>query len=354
MYSFKIALQISGIVILLFSLIPLIKNDYWAFRVFEYPRLQKLFLNLAVIIIYSSLFDLNTPPDLFFIALLIANSAYLSYQIYPFTVFSKKVILQVSEADVKNQITIVSANVFQDNKNTAGCLKMLYKNDPDIILLLETDSYWYEQTKELKEKYRYHVLEARENTYGMLLYSKLELLDPQTRFLVDDEIPSVLTKVKLPSGKIIELYCVHPTPPVPGENDHSTERDKELLLVAKQVKESKKPSIVVGDLNDVAWSYTTDLFTKVSGLLDPRRGRGFYNTFHAKIPFLRFPLDHVFCSTDFKLVKLARLENFSSDHFPIKICLQYEERADLQQEEPEADEEELELAEEKINKEVPS
>jgi len=353
MYSLKIALQISGVVVVLFSLIPLVKNDYWAFRVFEYPRLQKLFLNFLVIILYSSLFADFSTIDLAFLALLGANAAYLIYQIYPFTVFARKVIMKAGQTDDKNQVTIVSSNVFQDNKNAAGCMKMLKNNDPDIILLLETDQFWYEGTKELKEKYPYQVLAPKENTYGMLLYSKLELIDPQTRFLVDDEIPSIKAKVKLPSGKSFDLYCVHPTPPVPGENSHSTERDKELLLVAKEVKESSNPAIVIGDLNDVAWSYTTDLFTKISGLLDPRIGRGFYNTFHAKLPFLRFPLDHVFCSTDFKLVKLARLENFSSDHFPIFISLLYEQTAHLQQEEPEADEEELELAEEKINKEIP-
>jgi endonuclease/exonuclease/phosphatase (EEP) superfamily protein YafD len=124
-------------------------------------------------------------------------------------------------------------------------------------------------------------------------------------------------------------------------------------MVAKEVKKSGKPAIVIGDLNDVAWSYTTDLFTKISGLLDPRVGRGFYNTFHAKTPFLRFPLDHVFCSTDFKLVRLARLENFSSDHFPILISLQYERRAHLEQEEPQADQDDLALANEKLTKELP-
>jgi endonuclease/exonuclease/phosphatase (EEP) superfamily protein YafD len=94
---------------------------------------------------------------------------------------------------------------------------------------------------------------------------------------------------------------VHPTPPVPNENPRSTERDKELLLVADLAKASDLPVIVIGDLNDVAWSYTTELFLKMSGLIDPRRGRGFYNSFHAHYPFLRFPLDHAFISTDFKL-----------------------------------------------------
>lgn len=353
MHSLQIALQISGAVIILFSLIPLVKSDYWAFRVFEYPRLQKIFLNLVVIIVYCSLYKIASAVDIIFLLLLIANALYLAYQVYPFTVFAKKVILKAGKADFHNQVSIISSNVFQDNKNTAGCLKMLGKNDPDIVLLLETDQFWYEQTKVLKEKYPYHVLAPQENTYGMLLYSKLELIDPKVNFLVDDEIPSIKSGVKLSSGKIFDLYCVHPTPPVPGENSHSTERDKELLLVAKQVQKTNKPCIVIGDLNDVAWSYTTDLFTKISGLLDPRIGRGFFNTFHAKIPFLRFPLDHAFCSTDFKLVRLSRQDNFSSDHFPILISLQYEKNASLEQDEPVADQEELALAEEKINKENP-
>jgi endonuclease/exonuclease/phosphatase (EEP) superfamily protein YafD len=354
MHSFNIALQVSGAIIVIFSLIPLIRNDYWAFRVFEYPRLQKLSLNLIIIAAYGFFFASSQAYDIVFFSILAVNACYLIYQIYPFTTFAAKTVLKAETKNEDNQITIVSSNVFQDNRNVAGCLKMLDKNDPDVVLLLETDQFWYDNTKVLKEKYPYHVTVPQENTYGMLLYSRLELVDPQTRFLVDAEIPSIKTKVKLHSGELIDLYCVHPTPPVPGENDHSTERDKELLMVAKEVKESGSPSIVVGDLNDVAWSYTTELFTKISGMLDPRIGRGFYNTFHAKMPFLRFPLDHVFCSTDFKLVKLSRLENFSSDHFPILISLQYEQRAKTQQEEPQADKDDIELAEEKLNKEVPA
>jgi len=352
MHSLKLSLEILGGLIVLFSVIPLIKNDYWAFRVFEYPRLQKLFLNLVIFIVYTSLFAISNNLQILFLAILLANAGYLIFQIYKFTFLAKKALLKAVKSDDKNQISIISSNVFQDNKNTAGCLKMLHRHDSDIILLLETDQYWYKGTEELKEKYPHQVLVPLENTYGMLLYSKLELVNSEVRYLVDEEIPSIKTEVKLPSGQKLRLYCVHPTPPVPGENMYSTERDKELLLVAKEVKEYDFPTIVVGDLNDVAWSYTTELFTKISGLLDPRIGRGFFNTFHAKYPFLRFPLDHVFCSTDFKLIRLARLENFNSDHFPILISLQYEANADLHQEEPEADAEDVALAEEKINKET--
>jgi len=349
----KQIIEIAGGLIILFTLIPLIKHDYWTFRIFEYPRLQKLALNLILIACFFVFFKIQTPTDILFISLISINALFLIYKIYPFTVFAKKILLNVGKLDPKNGISIISSNVFQDNKNTKGCMQMLKKHDPDIILLLETDQFWFEGTKELQQTYPHQVLVPLENTYGMLLYSKLELINPQVRYLVDPEIPSITTHVKLGSGTKIVLNCVHPTPPVPGENSHSTERDKELLLIAKEVKANKLPTIVIGDLNDVAWSYTTELFTKISGLLDPRVGRGFYNTFHAKLPFLRFPLDHVFCSTDFKLVNMHRLENFDSDHFPIQISLQYEVLAELEQEEPQADQDEKELAEEKINKEIP-
>jgi endonuclease/exonuclease/phosphatase (EEP) superfamily protein YafD len=353
MQSFKLALEILTGAVILFSIIPLVKSDYWTFRVFDYPRLQKLFLNLIVIILYTFYFRTDKPFELIVLAALILNCVYLIYQIYPFSFFAKKALLKRTFADKENEISIISSNVYQDNKNTAGCVAVIEKQDPDIVLLLETDKFWYKGTEKLKEKYPHQMLIPLENTYGMLLYSKFKLVEPQVRYLVDPEIPSISTKVELPSGQQIMLHCVHPTPPVPGENLYSTERDKELLLIAKEVKANPGPTIVVGDLNDVAWSYTTKLFTKISGTLDPRIGRGFFNTFHAKYPFLRFPLDHLFCTTDFKLISMRRLENFNSDHFPIYIALQFEEQADEEQEEPEADREEKIEAEEKISKEVP-
>ena len=78
---------------------------------------------------------------------------------------------------------------------------------------------------------------------------------------------------------------------------------------------------MAGDFNDVAWSYTTDLFRDLSGLLDPRRGRGLYATFPADYPLLRWPLDHVFHSEALALVEMRRLGDVGSDHFPILVEL---------------------------------
>jgi len=202
----------------------------------------------------------------------------------------------------------------------------------------------------LEQEYPFTLKHPLDNAYGMLLYSRLPLIGGRVEFLVQEDVPSMHARVELRSGDQVELHFLHPRPPAPGENDESTERDAELLIVGKGIGESREPVIVAGDLNDVAWSHTTRLFQKISGLLDPRRGRGSFNTFHAKYPWLRFPLDHVFHSAHFKLVRLERQPYFGSDHFPILAVLSFEPEARHDQEVPSADEKNHEEADERIER----
>jgi len=120
------------------------------------------------------------------------------------------------------------------------------------------------------------------------------------------------------------------------------------LIVGDQIKDMDESCIVMGDLNDVAWSRTTRLFQRISGLLDPRVGRHYVNTFHADYPFFRWSLDHVFHSTDFALVHMERLPHVGSDHFPVFLILQTGRVFEHIQEELEQTEDDEEEAQEAI------
>ncbi len=338
-----------SIFLILATLIPLIRHDFWLFRVFEYPRLQKLSLNAVTIIIILLFYFPDNVKTKLVVVLLFMNLLYLIYLVLPFTIFGKKQIIKSRHPAGVNNITLLIANVYQENRRSADYHALIKKCNPDIILMVETNDWWQQEMDTIRSEYQYEVKVPLENTYGMLFYSRLRVHNGTIRYLVEHDIPSIETDVELRSGQYVKVYCLHPKPPVPQENPRSTERDKEILLVADKAKSCEYPVIVMGDLNDVAWSYTTELFGKVSGLLDPRRGRGFFNSFNAKYFFLRFPLDHIFCSTDFSLTSIKRMESCGSDHFPMCVNLQYDPESKNKNEEPVADAEDKEKASEKIN-----
>ncbi|MCX2743898.1 endonuclease/exonuclease/phosphatase family protein [Mangrovivirga sp. M17] len=343
-----IVIRVLAILMVFATILPLIRNDFWTFRVFEFPRLQKWVINLVIICIFFAYFKDFQIIDIILLVLLSASIIFLSYQIYPYTVFSPIQLSRVEE-DNRNNLRLLISNVYQYNKKYGKLIKLISKNDPDIILLVETSADWREaMDKAIGDQYTERVLEDQENTYGMLLFSKLKLENTQVNHLIKNEIPSIETTVVLGYNRI-KLFCLHPEPPVPSENAWATDRDAEILIVGKKAVKESLPVIVAGDLNDVAWSHTTELFLKTSDLLDPRRGRGFYNTFNAKYPLLRWPLDHIFCSHHFQLVKLKTLPSINSDHFPVLVDLaltfKYDEENNLQ-----LDYEEKKEVQEKIEK----
>ena len=161
-------------------------------------------------------------------------------------------------------------------------------------------------------------------------------------------MPSLFLTAELPSGDEVRFVFLHPRPPRPDIQQDSTLRDAELVLAAREIAQFERPVIVAGDLNDVAWSYTTSLFQKLADLLDPRIGRGLFASFHAQRWWLRYPLDHVFHSDDLALIGLERLDDVGSDHFPILIELAIDPSKRPAQDAPDAAEDDREEADEMV------
>lgn len=303
-------------IVLLSILIPFIKHTHWTIRVFDYPRFQK-FIFLILIGLLFIVVDKNWLTISVF-SLLVLAGLYLITVIVPYTPLGKKMIDEVKLNPNEKSLDILVYNVLQDNNKYQKLVELVNKENPDIIFLLETNKDWMNNITEATKKYEYKIEVPLENTYGLLFYSKLPIKHQEINYLIDQEIPSIVADVEY-NNEIVRLYGLHPTPPVPQENEESTERDAEILMIGKQAKEYGKACIVFGDLNDVAWSRTTKLFLKTSKMLDPRRGRGMFNTFHAHHWFLRWPLDHFFLSSQFRLIDMIREPNIGSDHFPILI-----------------------------------
>ncbi|WP_436905476.1 endonuclease/exonuclease/phosphatase family protein [Acinetobacter johnsonii] len=341
--------ELLACVVIWSSFWSLIPRDEWWFRGADFPRLQILALGLIAFIL---MLVWDAPWDWVREVILLGLIVAVAYQlkmVLPYTFVWKKQVKTVvkTELQPERQISLIVSNVLTPNTQYHLLLQQIYQHQPDLILTLESDVHWEQALSVLDDDYPYRVAVPLDNLYGMHLYSRLALEDIDVKFILSDEIPSIHATVILRSGQPVQLYCLHPKPPSPTEAKDSTLRDAELLIVGDQIKDLDESCIVMGDLNDVAWSRTTRLFQRISGLLDPRVGRHFVNTFHADYPLLRWSLDHVFHSTDFALVQMQRLAHIGSDHFPVYVVLQTGrvfEKVQEELEQTEADEQEAQEA----------
>jgi endonuclease/exonuclease/phosphatase (EEP) superfamily protein YafD len=311
---------------LLLTLVPLSHSKVWWVRSLDFPRLQLCAMAAALLVL-----DLVVVVDGgrgvwagwagwagWAVPLVAAGCLlYHAWWIAPYTRWfplEVKTASAVADADV---LRVLVSNVLMCNRDAQPLLQHVATHRPHVLVTLESDDWWQRQLDTLKADYPFNIQCPLDNRYGMHVYARLPLQDSRVEFLVQHDVPSMQTAIRMPGGQVVQAHFVHPAPPSPTENEASTERDAELLTVARRVAGASVPVIVTGDLNDVAWSRSTRRFRALSHLLDPRVGRGMFNTFHAGHWFLRWPLDHLFHSDHFTVRSIRRLPSIGSDHFPL-------------------------------------
>jgi endonuclease/exonuclease/phosphatase (EEP) superfamily protein YafD len=342
-------LLIHGLAILCIAatLLPFHRSEAWWVRACDFPRVQIAILTAAALVAILAFTERDALSLTLAFALLVCLGAQLTV-ILPYTPLWPVEVKRSQAPAGPRTLSLMIANVLMENRNVDRLKDIIWANDPDLVLAIETDEWWCAHLEGALPHHPFRIAHPLPNTYGMMLLSRLELVHPEVRFLLKPDIPSIRTGVRLRSGEAITLYGVHPEPPSPTEADTSLPRDAELVLAGREIAQSDQPTIVAGDLNDVAWSHTSRLFRRISRMLDPRVGRGMYNTFHARYWFLRWPLDHVFVSEPFLLRSLKRLPAFCSDHFPIFIAVDHVPAAGAVQEAPEPDAEDRAEAQDKL------
>lgn len=303
------------------TVVPWLPSNHWLCRVWEFPRVQ-----IAVITISLLIVSFYIASPIVQTVAVITNGIVSLYQLFWIFPYTRLYPIQVPKASASNHaqsIKIMTSNVLMPNHSAEKLIDLVTLHQPDVIVTLETDSWWQKALQPIHADYPHRVNRPLDNLYGMHLYSKYALEDVKVRDLIEDGVPSIHCYLVMKDELKVKCHFLHPAPPSPTENTRSTPRDRELLLIAREVADTTEPTIVTGDLNDVAWSPTTRAFRRISGLKDPRMGRGMFNTFHADYPFLRWPLDHIFHSDHFALSTIQRLPSIDSDHFPLLSKLVY-------------------------------
>lgn len=315
-----VAARVLAAVPVALTLMPLGRTGRGWVRIWDFPRAQISALGLLA---HAAMLRWGTsaPADRALNVALAASLAYQAAKILPYTPLHARQVPDAGDVPDERCIRLLMANVLQENRRSDLVLQTIKDADPDIVCLLETDAWWTEQLQPLEADYPWVTRHPQSNDYGMFFCSRLPVTACDVRFTVSDDVPSIRAVVQLRSGDEIVLYALHPPPPLPESPSYG--RDAELVLTGIELAEQGLPAVVIGDLNDVAWSYTATLFQRLSGTLDPRVGRGMFSTFHSEHWLARYPLDHVFHTRHFTLKDLHVLPYTGSDHFPIVVELAY-------------------------------
>lgn len=299
------------------SLVPLVPTEWWAVRLLDFPRLPLAFALAAVCLALVPFLRRNPGMTATALALVTCALVVDLWILWPYLPGSTQ---RIEACPVERKLSVLVANVQLGNRNARPLVEAVEREQPDLFLAMETDAWWDEALTPLRASMPHGLQRITGSYYGINLLSRLPLVNGEVRYLAGQDTPAVVTGVTLRSGEVIDFVGLHPKPPQPWQSARG--RDAQLYAAAVVLRERVEPGVIAGDLNATPWEIAVERMMRLSGLIDPRRDRGYVATWNAHSSLWRWPLDHVFHEGGFATVSVERLDAFGSDHFPylVRLC----------------------------------
>lgn len=304
--------KVLGLCFSIVSFLPLFDSKHWFFRVFDFLKIQLIAILFLLLLVAVFVLKIDSTSETIIVLIIVASIISHLSIILPYLPLKKNKARQL-----KNKIIAISVNVKQENKQYDRLIGMVKRIQPDILLTIETNKDWEDNLKEIEGYYKTIIRVPKDNRYGLHLYSKLEVKKYNVHYLISEEYPSIEATMSIQNYEFI-FWGIHPPPPSPTEKPTSKQKEAELMKLARMLNKSDKPAIIAGDFNNVTWSRTSKLFSKISKLKDARNNRGLFPTFPAHFRILGFPIDLIFHSHEsIQIGSLKTIESIGSDHLPL-------------------------------------
>lgn len=302
-----------GVTLLGVTLLPLHKTHAWWVRGCDFPRLHTCLCGGCILVLTVLLM-----PSAWGLlcAILLGVIVFQGAQILPYTPLYPTEV-PMMQGTGKPTFKILAANVLKENESHQALIDLIKTEAPDVLFLMETDTAWNERLSSILEGYKTTKVEPRDDHYGMLIATNLDVTAINFVDLANGDTPAAFATLSSPNGQGFNFVGLHPRPLLPGDDTHA--RDAQIRKSATIAHHLKQPIICMGDFNAVACSRTTKSFKKFGGYLDPRIGRGMFPSFNVNHPIMRFPIDQVYVTHGINLTDFRRGPDIGSDHFPMII-----------------------------------
>ena len=213
----------------------------------------------------------------------------------------------------KERLRVLMANVLVDNLRYEELDRLIRRERPDIVGLLELTPEWVDGLAAIRAEYP-HRVEFPIGTKGLALWfrDRPAAIDPPARPLPGAS-PYLHAEFAF-AGRARHLWLVHPEMPFARKGR------PELPALAARIGRTPGSRIVIGDMNTTEGSPWFADFLRATGLRDSRRGFGRQPSWPTFLPY-RIPLEHAFVSDDLAVVARRLGPSIGSDHFPLIIDL---------------------------------
>ncbi|MCL1921095.1 MAG: endonuclease/exonuclease/phosphatase family protein, partial [Kiritimatiellaeota bacterium] len=197
-------------------------------------------------------------------------------------------------------------------------LGVIRAHDPDVIVLEEIGQRWFNRlAPTLAQTHPHHTTALRDDPFGIGLWSKHPFAVTNILYSRNAAVPSILAEIDAPHGRYAVL-ATHPLPPIgPFFSEY---RDAQLAELARLVRDTRLPLLLVGDLNATPWCAAFKRLLRDADLRNASQGRGLYPTWPAVFPaFLRIPIDHVLHTPGIEIISRRTGGRVGSDHLPVLV-----------------------------------
>jgi endonuclease/exonuclease/phosphatase (EEP) superfamily protein YafD len=226
--------------------------------------------------------------------------------------------IESANGSAERQFSLLLANVQRVNTQYEQFIDVVERQQPDFLVVLETDALWAQALKGLRHTYPHQKIIPSVDNFGIAVYSRLYFEKLDVIELGGSGVPSIAARVHI-DGKPVTILATHPLSP-PGKANF-LRRNSQLSAIASFIREIPGAKIVIGDLNVTMWSpYFTRLLEN-SGLINTRQGHGILPTWPTFMPLLMIPLDHCLISPDIGVNEITLLPEIGSDHLPVLFGL---------------------------------
>lgn len=210
--------------------------------------------------------------------------------------------------DSSTALRVLHMNVLQPNNAYDAVIQQALESGADMLSFQEVGREWANKLAlGLGARYPYHHIEARNNCYGIALFSRIPISGIRT--LVIGNNPFI--EAEFPwEGRPVRLLSVHATSPTSYSNYRR--RNGQLEALGAYLDGNNMATIVIGDLNTVPWDRSFRKLCANTGLqpTTPPTQR----TWPALGPVALIPLDHVLLSPGVAPKALRTIRIPGSDH----------------------------------------